>query len=59
VVVVGAFEQARNLDELGEHTVDAHQGWYRSQGSKGIVANLDLDVGQRVQQRGLPRVRRG
>ena len=53
-----ACDEPRNLDQLHEHAADARQCRHRPRGRERVVARLDLNVGQRLQQRGLPRVRR-
>ena len=51
-------DQAWDLDELHEHAADACQCRHRPRRCEGVVACLDLDVGERLQERGLARIRR-
>jgi hypothetical protein len=53
-----ALDQAGDLDELHEHAADPRQGGDRAQGGERVVAGLDLDLGQRLQQRRLADIRR-
>ncbi len=57
-VLACPLDQTRYLHKLHEHTTDTRQRGHRSERGKGIVADLDLNVGERVQQAGLPSVRR-
>ncbi len=57
-VLVRAFDQAGDLDELNEDAADAGEGGNGSRRREGVVARLDLDRRQRLEQRRLPRVRR-
>ena len=47
-VLMSALDQARNFDQLYEDALDARQGRNRTQGSEGVITDLNLDVGQRV-----------
>ena len=50
-VVVGALDQPGYLHELHEHAPDPRQRGYRPERREGVVARLDLDLRQRLQQR--------
>ena len=57
-VLVGALDQPRDLDELHEHAADPRQRGHGAQRREGVVARLDLDVRERLQERRLAGVRR-
>jgi hypothetical protein len=54
----GPFDQAGDLDELDQHPFDSRQRRNRPRRREGVVAGLDLDVGESLQERRLARVRR-
>ncbi len=57
-VVGRALDQARDLDELDEDAADPSEGRNRAEGRERIVAGLDLDLRQGLEQGGLAHVRR-
>ena len=52
-VVVGAFDQPGDLDELDEDAADPGQRRDRAERRERVVAGLDLDLGQRLEDRRL------
>ena len=57
-IVARAGNQARDLDELHEHAADPRQRRHRPERREGVIARLDLDLGQRLEQRRLAHVGR-
>ena len=57
-IVRGAADQARDLDQLDEHAADPGQRRHRPERGERVVAGLDLDLGQRLEQRRLADVGR-
>ena len=57
-IVGGALDQPRDLDELDEDAADPRQRRNRAERRERVVAGLDLDLGQRLEERRLPDVRR-
>ena len=57
-VLGGAADEPRDLHQLDEHAPDARQRRDRAQGGERVVAGLDLDLGQRLEDRRLAHVRR-
>ena len=57
-VLVRTLDQAGDLDELHQHPADPRQRRHGPERREGVVARLDLDLRQRLQQRGLAGVRR-
>ena len=53
-----ALDEARDLDELDEDAADPGQGRHRAKGREGVVARLDLDLGQGLEERRFADVRR-
>ena len=52
-----AADQPGDLDELDEDATDPRQGGDRSKRGEGVVTRLDLDLGQRLEERRLADVR--
>ena len=57
-VLVGALDQARDLDQLDQHAADPRERGNRAQGRERVVAGPDLDLGQRLEDRRLADVGR-
>jgi hypothetical protein len=57
-VLGGAGDQARDLDELHANAANERDGRHRPRGRERVVAGLDLDARERLQERRLARVRR-
>ena len=57
-VLVCALDQARDLHQLNEHAAQPRQRRHRLERRERVVACLDLDRRQRLEQRRLARVRR-
>ena len=55
-VFVGAGNEAGYLDELHQDAADARQRGYGPQRGEGVVGDLDLDMGEGLEQRRLPAV---
>ena len=57
-VLVRALDEPRDLDELDEHAADPGERRDRPERRERVVAGLDLDLGQRLEDRRLADVRR-
>ena len=57
-VIGRALDQARDLDELDEDAADPGQGRHGTKRGERIVAGLDLDLGECLQERRFADVRR-
>ena len=57
-VVRGALDEPRDLHELDKDAPDPGQRRHRAERRERVVAGLDLDLGQRLEKRRLPDVRR-